>query len=178
MRTDLAQARATPEAATGRTAKLLHSIPDGDLPVKRSDWTVEVGAHLLFGLYGFTQAVEGSFDIVSPYIPDTRESTPPLGRPGGSHARGLRPDQPVGTHRSRSAAGLGPQAMARLEVQEPLLQPVSHSVAIGLFGPDGLDGVVARRGHLEVWACQGVSGDVQAVMAVVSWSRVWMLSLR
>lgn len=72
MRTDLAQARATLEAAADRTADLLHSIPDGDLPVKGSDWTVgEVGAHLVFGLQGLAQAVEGSFDTVSPYIPDT-----------------------------------------------------------------------------------------------------------
>ena len=72
MRTDLVQARATLEAAAGRAADLLHSIPEGDLPVKGSDWTVgEVGAHLVFGLQGFTQAVEGSFDTVSPYIPDT-----------------------------------------------------------------------------------------------------------
>ncbi|MGH8922833.1 MAG: hypothetical protein ACRD0H_31580, partial [Actinomycetes bacterium] len=72
MRIDLAQARATLEAAADRTADLLDSIPDGDLPVTSSQWSVgEVGAHLVFGLHAFTRAVEGSFDIVSPYIPDT-----------------------------------------------------------------------------------------------------------
>ncbi len=40
VRTDLAQARATLEAAAGRTADLLDSIPGGDLPVKGSEWTV------------------------------------------------------------------------------------------------------------------------------------------
>jgi uncharacterized protein (TIGR03083 family) len=70
--TDLAQARAALEAVADRTAELLHSIPDGDLPVTGSDWTVgQVGAHLVLGLRGFTQAVAGSFDTVSPHIPDT-----------------------------------------------------------------------------------------------------------
>jgi hypothetical protein len=42
----------------------------------------------------------------------------------------------------------------------------------------GLDGVVAGLGRVEVRACQGVSGEVWAVMAVVSSSRLWMLSFR
>ncbi|MGH3830982.1 MAG: maleylpyruvate isomerase family mycothiol-dependent enzyme [Pseudonocardiaceae bacterium] len=72
MRIDLERARATLEAAAGRTAELLDSIPDGDLPVARSQWSVgEVGAHLVSGLRWYTQAVAGSFDAVSPYIPDT-----------------------------------------------------------------------------------------------------------
>ncbi|MGH3827981.1 MAG: maleylpyruvate isomerase N-terminal domain-containing protein, partial [Pseudonocardiaceae bacterium] len=72
MRIDLEQARATLEAAAGRTAELLESIPDGDLPVTKSHWSVgEVGAHLVVGLHAFTQAVAGSFDATSPYIPDT-----------------------------------------------------------------------------------------------------------
>jgi hypothetical protein len=41
----------------------------------------------------------------------------------------------------------------------------------------GLDGV-AWLGRLEVRGCHGVLGGVCAVMAVASWSRVWMLSLR
>jgi Mycothiol maleylpyruvate isomerase N-terminal domain len=72
VRIDLAQARATLEATAGRTAKLLDSIPDGDLPVTGSQWTVgEVGAHLVVALGAFTQAAAGSFDAMSPYIPDT-----------------------------------------------------------------------------------------------------------
>lgn len=72
MHIDLAQARTALEAAAGRTADLLGSVPDGGLPAKRSQWSVgEVGAHLVGGLQVFTQAVEGSFDAVSPYLPDT-----------------------------------------------------------------------------------------------------------
>jgi hypothetical protein len=72
MHIDLAQAQTTLEAAAGRTADLLDSVPNGDLPVQGSEWTVgEVGAHLVVVLQGFTQAVEGSFDAVSPYIPNT-----------------------------------------------------------------------------------------------------------
>ncbi|MGB6163141.1 MAG: maleylpyruvate isomerase N-terminal domain-containing protein [Pseudonocardiaceae bacterium] len=72
MRTDLAQARATLETTAGRTAELLDSIPNGDLPVTGSQWTVgEVGAHLVVALGAFTQAAAGFFDAVSPCIPDT-----------------------------------------------------------------------------------------------------------
>jgi hypothetical protein len=59
----VAQARATLEATAGRTAELLDSIPDGNLPVTGSQWTVgEVGAYLVAGLGVFTQAAAGSFD--------------------------------------------------------------------------------------------------------------------
>jgi hypothetical protein len=69
---DLAQARSALKTAAVRTAALLDSVPDGNLPVKGSEWTVgEVGAHLVVVLQGFTLAVEGSFAAVSPYIPDT-----------------------------------------------------------------------------------------------------------
>jgi Mycothiol maleylpyruvate isomerase N-terminal domain len=72
VRIDLAQAGASLEAAAGRTADLLDSIPDGDLPVQGSEWTVgKVGAHLVSVLHAYTHAVEGSFEAVSPYIPDT-----------------------------------------------------------------------------------------------------------
>ncbi|MEO7196180.1 MAG: maleylpyruvate isomerase N-terminal domain-containing protein [Pseudonocardiaceae bacterium] len=72
MRIDLERAQVTLEAAAGRTAELLDSIADGDLPVKKSEWKVgEVGAHLVVVLHAFTKAAAGSFDATSPYIPDT-----------------------------------------------------------------------------------------------------------
>lgn len=72
MRIDLAQAQSALQAAAGRTAELLDSVPDGGLPVTGSEWTVgDVGAHLVVVLQGFTLAVEGSFDAVSPYLSDT-----------------------------------------------------------------------------------------------------------
>jgi len=72
VRIDWEHARATLQATAGRTADLLGSVPDGDLPVTGSAWTVgEVGAHLVAVLREYTRAVDGSFDAVSPYIPDT-----------------------------------------------------------------------------------------------------------
>lgn len=72
MHIDLTQARTCLEAAADRTADLLASIPEGGRPVKNSDWTIsEVGAHLVVVLRGYTDAAQGSFDLLVPYIPHT-----------------------------------------------------------------------------------------------------------
>jgi Mycothiol maleylpyruvate isomerase N-terminal domain len=72
MHIDLPQARASLKAAAARSADLLASIPDGGQLVTNSDWTIaEVGAHLVFGLRGYTDAAQGSFESVTPYIPET-----------------------------------------------------------------------------------------------------------
>lgn len=72
MHIDLTQARVCLETAAGRTAELLASVPEGGRPVKNSNWTIsEVGAHLVIILRGYTDAVQGSFDLLAPYIPHT-----------------------------------------------------------------------------------------------------------
>ena len=67
------QARAALRAAGERTAGLIAGIPDLDLAVPRSQWTVgQVAAHLLVGLRGYTAAAR---DAIGPewtiHIPDT-----------------------------------------------------------------------------------------------------------
>ena len=68
---NLAEARSALEAASVRTADLLESVPDGVAPVVGSEWTVaEVGAHLVVALRTYTEAVDGSFYAVTPYLSD------------------------------------------------------------------------------------------------------------
>lgn len=66
-----AEARMALLSAARRTAELVGSLPDADLPVDGLEWTVgEVGAHLAISLLSFVDAAQGRFNRVAPYIPD------------------------------------------------------------------------------------------------------------
>ena len=68
----LAEARRALQRAAGRVADLLRSLPDLDIDIPRSDWTVrEAGAHLLTGTTLCADIAAGLRSPVSGLAPDT-----------------------------------------------------------------------------------------------------------
>ncbi len=68
----LAEARRALQRATGRVADLLRSLPDLDVSIPRSDWTVrEAGAHLLTGTTLCADIATGMRSPVSGLARDT-----------------------------------------------------------------------------------------------------------
>jgi uncharacterized protein (TIGR03083 family) len=77
---ELSDARAALSAAARRSADLVASIPDHDVRLPRSEWTVaDVAAHLAIGLRGFTDAVESDEGKWLPFIPETTRYPDRLG---------------------------------------------------------------------------------------------------
>lgn len=69
-RATLDETRGALSAAAERTARLLRSAPDPDVPVHRSAWTVaEVGAHLVVAPRAFAGSARGNIEGIRPYLP-------------------------------------------------------------------------------------------------------------
>ncbi|MDQ1364940.1 MAG: hypothetical protein QOE57_982 [Acidimicrobiaceae bacterium] len=77
---ELSDARDALSAAARRSADLIASIPDHDVRLDRSEWTVaDVAAHLAIALRGFTDAVESQESQWLPFIPKTTRYPDRLG---------------------------------------------------------------------------------------------------
>lgn len=75
---DLAAARGALRALTPRTVALVASIPDLDVPMPRSEWTVgEAAAHLVFGAVDYSEHARGVKECYS---------IDPTGRVGDRHS--------------------------------------------------------------------------------------------